>query len=316
MRTRRPTWIWVLLGTALVVLSPVLAGCGSASSTPSEGGDAVGSAPNASASSTAMPTAVPAAEGLVRTLGLVTILGKSDEPPMLCLGGVAESLPPQCDGPELQGFDWADHRGGYDEASGVRWGEFAVTGRFDGKRFEVTRVVEKADFVPPELDGGSRPDFSTRCPEPAGGWRVLDPDKTTQETVEATFAAAERLPGYSYSWVDHSRIDPDLPPESPEANDPRLLILNVRVTEDPDGAETALRETWGGALCVTKAQRTLQELQEIQQEVNDLPGMLTSGQVFDSVEVGVIYDDGSLQRWADATYGEGVVQVIPALVQG
>ena len=32
------------------------------------------------------------------------------------------------------------------------------------------------------------------------------------------------------------------------------------------------------------------------------------------MELDVVYDDGSVQAWADATYGDGVVQVRGALV--
>ena len=60
------------------------------------------------------------------------------------------------------------------------------------------------------------------------------------------------------------------------------------------------------------------ELQRISDGLRDrLPGYLGSygaqgsdGHVF----ADVVYDDGSLQAWADATYGAGVVVVTPALV--
>ena len=56
--------------------------------------------PSASGEPTAAPTPVP--EGEVRTRGLVTVLDSGDGP-RLCLGAVAESNPPQCDGPPLEG---------------------------------------------------------------------------------------------------------------------------------------------------------------------------------------------------------------------
>lgn len=33
---------------------------------------------------------------------------EKDDGPRACLGGVQESLPPQCDGPRLEGFEWSD----------------------------------------------------------------------------------------------------------------------------------------------------------------------------------------------------------------
>ncbi len=38
--------------------------------------------------------------------------------------------------------------------------------------------------------------------------------------------------------------------------DPSRAIVNVLVTEDVAGAETSLREIWGGPLCVAQAQHT------------------------------------------------------------
>src|SRR5690242_3299087 len=51
------------------------------------------------------PTPVP--DGEVRTPGLVTVLDPGTGPE-LCLGPVAESYPPQCSGPKIEGFEWGD----------------------------------------------------------------------------------------------------------------------------------------------------------------------------------------------------------------
>src|SRR5690349_60719 len=193
MRTRRLTLALVLP----VFLGGALAGCGDETSSPSDGTDAVGSAPNASS----MPTAVPAAPGLVHTAGLVTILAKAGQDPELCLGGVAESLPPQCSGPAISGWDWDSHKGMYDEANGVRWGSFAVTGRFDGTGFEVTGAIPAALYDGPRPED---PDFGPTCPEPEGGWKTINPGKVDQASMEATFAAADQLEDYADSWIDQS----------------------------------------------------------------------------------------------------------------
>ena len=87
----------------------------------------------AGASSGEPPTPVP--DGEVRTQGLVMVLDDGDGPEM-CLGGVAESYPPQCGGPALADFAWGDV--GSEEASGVRWGQYALTGTYDGTTFTVS----------------------------------------------------------------------------------------------------------------------------------------------------------------------------------
>lgn len=261
------------------------------------------------------PTVVPAADGRVTTYGPTLVLDDG-EGAELCLGGVAESLPPQCGGPPLVGWDWAEHQGDFEQRGGVRWGEFMVTGTFDGTSITPTEVVRGRDVEPPAMppdDDGSQ----TPCPEPAGGWRVLDPALTTQDTMQETFARAEKLDGYADSWLDQS-LNPvseeELTPENvDELNDPTLLIINVRVSGDPEAAEQALRAAWGGSLCVSRAQRTDAELASIQDEVSDLPGFTSSDHGRDVVNVSVAYDDGSLQAWADATYGEGTVFVFSAL---
>jgi len=42
---------------------------------------------------------------------------------------------------------------------------------------------------PGRRNGADGPDFTGPCPEPAGGWKPIDPDTAT----EATYAAATRL---------------------------------------------------------------------------------------------------------------------------
>ncbi len=76
-----------------------------------------------------------AADGEV--LGQGTVLQIGDAAPQFCLGAMADSYPPQCTGPEIVGWDWADVQGS--EASGdVTWGSYAVQGTWDGTRFTVT----------------------------------------------------------------------------------------------------------------------------------------------------------------------------------
>ena len=81
---------------------------------------------------------VPAATGQVTTGYPVTVLDDGDGAE-LCLGGVMDSFPPQCGGPGLVGWDWSEHDGDFEEGSGVRWGDFVVTGSFDGETFTPSR---------------------------------------------------------------------------------------------------------------------------------------------------------------------------------
>ena len=79
----------------------------------------------------------PAAEGEV--MGQGTVLQMGESLPRFCLGGVQESYPPQCTGPELVGWEWdlAHHK---ETASDVTWGTYAITGTWDGTFFTPTMV--------------------------------------------------------------------------------------------------------------------------------------------------------------------------------
>jgi hypothetical protein len=207
----------------------------------------------------------------------------------MCLGGVAESYPPQCGGPALEDFDFGDV--GAEQAAGVTWGQYALTGTFDGTTFTVTDAIPAALYdvmAEPEQDplGAACDDATT-----------TDTSRATPEDMDATLAAASALPAYATAWLTGNTI-------------------NVAVTEDPEGAEAELRKTWGGMLCVTTVERTEADLNTVNQELQVALGdqLLTSGSFApDSLDAQVVFDDGSIQAWVDETYGEGLVRVSSAL---
>ncbi|HET9422281.1 MAG TPA: hypothetical protein VFO49_14175 [Nocardioides sp.] len=61
--------------------------------------------------------------------------------PELCTGPVAESYPPQCGGPPIREWRWADHKGDFEQVGKVRWGAFVIDGYFDGDEYVVTSAV-------------------------------------------------------------------------------------------------------------------------------------------------------------------------------
>lgn len=279
------------------------------------------------------PAAAPDEGELLTTRHAVTVLDDGDGPE-LCLGGVMESYPPQCGGPELLGFEWPE--GSYEEESGVRWGTYVVRGHYDSaaQTFEVAEIGDEEDAP---AHAGDEHDLGTLCEEPDGGWQVVDPERTTDEDMQAVYEAAQELPGYAGAWMDQSRnpVGPEDVNEAAEdlesgeiseeelaelegaMNDPEYVTVNIRVTEDPEAAYDELREIWGGALCVAEAERTEAELREIQEELPDnIDGMLASYTETrsDQVVVDVVYDDGTVQQQLDGEYGEGVVRVVPALI--
>lgn len=197
---------------AVALLALTAAACGS----DPEGTTDSASDPAGTPSAEPVPVAVP--DGLVRTDGLATVLDAGS--PELCLGPVSRSLPPECSGPALLGWDWAEHEGTYDEQGGVRWAGYSVTGTWDGEAFTATDAVSAALYDP-------------ASPEPT-------------------------------------------PTPSPE---------------------TAYDDV---------------ELEAIAAELGDT--VVSSAPIEGHLLVDVYYDDGTLQSWADDTYGAGVVLVRSLLV--
>ncbi len=262
------------------------------------------------------PQAEPAASGgAVTTRYPVTVIDGGDGAE-LCLGGVAESLPPQCGGPELIGWDWTDHDGDYEHVAGVRWGDFKVTGTFDGTDLTVTDAFSADEWTDPQ--SATDVDFASPCPEPPGGWSGEPMLMFADATV---FEAAQRRSDYAGGWV--TQRDPRDPNELDQtlADDPAAKVLppivNIKVTGDPAEAEAELRKVWDGPLCVTTAERTETQLRAIQEELTtSASGTLgTSVDVLTgTVEITTTYDDGTLQSELNERYGDGIVRVTSALV--
>jgi len=244
-----------------------------------------------------------------------TVLEAPGAGPQLCLGGIAESLPPQCGGPGIVGWDW-DAVDGEESASGTTWGTFHVVGTFLDGTFTVTEPPGPPD---PALSPEPTPDFSSPCPEPPGGWAVVDPATATDAGQQEAATYATSQPDHAGLWIDQS-INPALadgadPGDEPAANDPTQYILNVRFTGDLERHEAELRQRWGGALCVSPADHSEAELRAIQDELAGEDAFLYSSVDIteNRVELGVIVDDGSIQQRLDAEHGTGIVLVQSAL---
>lgn len=237
------------------------------------------------------------ATALYRASG--TVLENRFHGPQLCRH-VQQSNPPTCTGLDLVGWNWAAVEGELSE-DGTTWGGYEIVGGWDGTRMtveEVRLVVAPID-APPEVD---RP-FPSPCPEPAGGWRVIDPAKTTSESWWAVMEAAKARPDYGGDWIDQPRG---------LTNDLDTMIINIRVTGSIVEAERDLRQYWGGALCVSPALRTEAEARSIEAELVGLAGGAASASydvVTQTFEVDVTLDDGTLQTTYDQRYGPGTVTV-------
>ena len=196
------------------------------------GGCAGSPAPGGTTSSTPGPFPRPAAAGEVLAQG--TVLQTNGEDPQLCLGAVAESYPPQCGGPPILGWDWAAAEQS-ENASGVTWGSYAVTGTWDATAFTVTQPPIPLSLYDPLAQFDPRLDEANAGPS----------DESTLLRLQEELNAADYNPGTFSDW-----------------------------------SAAPILSSW-----------------------------TANGYLW----VSVIYDDGSVQRYFDEQFGEGVVAVQSAL---
>jgi hypothetical protein len=250
----------------------------------------------------------------------VTVLESPEHGPQLCLGGVNESLPPQCGGPDIEGWNWDDAEG-HESVSGTMWGVYTVVGRYLDGVFTLSEPPSVPN--PDDPVSADAPQFVTPCDEPDGGWQVVDEATATDAGMNDALDYANSQAEFAGAYLDQS-INPALADEENmdaediemAANDPTKLILNIRFTADVERHEQEIRKVWGGALCVSVAEHSTDELIAIQDELHNAnPDVLGSGidETSGYIDLQVIVDDGSLQAELDETYGPGVVVVQSAL---
>lgn len=239
-----------------------------------------------------------------------TVLESGEHGPELCLGGVADSYPPQCGGVPIANWDW-DLVEGEESASGTTWGSFHVVGTYDGTIFTVS---DAGPFErPPPEDGGDPVD--TPCPEPEGGWVAVDASKATEKDMLATMHAAEDQPDFAGFWIDYVEEPADEAPVEPGG-----IIANVTFTGNLERHTAEIRERWGGPLCVVEHEWTFDALRRAQAELGRDVGSELGLQVLYSgismyrnvVEVGVVVVDDEERASVEERYGDAV-RLVPSL---
>ena len=276
----------------------LLSGCGA------EREGARGTSTASSDPAPAPPTATPEPEELYEADA--TVLESEQHGPMLCLGGILLSLPPQCGSVPVANWDW-DAVEGEESLNGTTWGVYHVVGTYDGESFTVVQTGQhEGESWRPE------PVYQSPCPEPAGGW-VADPDHHTQEQDSRAHTYARSRPDYVISFVDH--LDEELHEFSP-------VVFVAVFTGDRERHESEIRKVWDGPLCVVERDApTDRELRRIRREAEaSLAGLelemlgSSTGGVPPQVEIEVVADPGGAGQDAlDARFGVGLVELLPAL---
>lgn len=236
-----------------------------------------------------------------------TVLESRDHGPQLCYA-VMESYPPQCSGPDIAGWDWSTVDA--ESASGTTWGHYVVVGTFDGETFTLTEPAKVGKWQgTPRGDDG----LATPCPEPPGGWQPIDPDTATQTAFQAATRRAQEVEGFGGLWIDQQIPDDEI--NEWNANDPKRFVLNVTTAGDMAAMETAIREVWGGSLCVSRVARSAAELADVRRNLPHIPGLLSSSTdvVAGQVTLDVLVAREELQRHLDESFREGAVRLFGAL---
>jgi hypothetical protein len=238
-----------------------------------------------------------------------TVLESPEHGPELCLGGVAESLPPQCSGLPVAGWEW-DQVEGEESVRGTTWGDFHVVGTYDGDTFTVF------DVGPMEREPSRGDPVDTLCPEPEGGWTSPDLSKASDPDLVALMRAVEEEPDFAGFWIDYV-----VEPAGEEVVEPGDIIANVAFTGDVESHTDMIRTLWGGPLCLVQHERTYEELRRIQRELSDGAAAELGLEVLGSgvsqhdnvVEVGVVVADEAAVAAVEERYGTGAVLLVPAL---
>ncbi|NAZ76300.1 hypothetical protein GTQ99_12885 [Kineococcus sp. T13] len=254
--------------------------------------------------------------GPFRTTGFV--LQDAGHGPQLCAGGIATSLPPQCAGPDLIGFDFSSMPAdSYESVLRSRYGSFVLTGTPQGEAIRLTAPARRAD--PADLEAQARapePSFASPCPEPAGGWRALDAARATEDALQAASVQAQAVRGYGLLWIDRSAV-PAAEVAAGAADDPSRYVLNVSTAGDLAEMEAAVRAVWGGALCVSAAARSEAELtaarDALEQGDGSAAGLVLVDLQLDPLggqvtATAVLAREGD-QRRLDERFGAGVVRL-------
>jgi hypothetical protein len=228
------------------------------------------------------------------------VLQNQDHGPQLCHGST-DSIPPQCGGLDIPNWTWDGLP--HESAMATTWGSYVLTGTVDATNFRLTEPArattddDDRDLFPQP----SRPDHSIPCPTPVGGWRPVDPARTTREAFEAASTMVNAQPDFAGSWL--GRLTP---PDG--TNDPDKVVLVVRFTGDLARHEAEIRAVYGGAICVTAGKRSIAELTRIQIEEAGKPGMTSSvDPVTGTLGIEIFVGTQAHQRDLDARYGPGVI---------
>lgn len=156
--------------------------------------------------------------GAQRYHGSFIVLESPDHGPALC-NSVRESLPPQCGGIPITGWDWTVVEG-LQRLDGTTWGRWHVTGTFDGAAFTLTEPPGAAEDQPDDRAGVGT--------GPTPGGAKLERRLTAIQDELLTSHVRDVLGPVDYSYAD-----------------PQRGVLVVGVWLPDTAAQRFAKERWG-----------------------------------------------------------------------
>jgi hypothetical protein len=230
--------------------------------------------------------------------------------PELCVGLVAQSLPPGCSGPPIDGWDWT-HLTGEHRSGRTIWGRYHVVGTYDGTTFTLTRrPVPSRTHLPHPVP------ITTPCSTPSGGWVVTNQSRLSLADYNTMAAAARNQPDFAGLWVDTST------PVNRRVNLFPEQVITVAFTGSPSQHRAQLVALWGGPLCVVQRAYTRAVLDQIAAAIQGAVGHRLGLQVIeagsddvnDRVNVTTMIATADMRNAVDRRFGSGLVRLTPVLI--
>ncbi|MEU6708180.1 hypothetical protein [Streptomyces wuyuanensis] len=118
----------------------------------------------------------------------------------------------------------------------------------------------------PPHEGSAAPGEGSAAPHGRGGWKAVDPAKTSHTTQERLVVDAEKDPEFAGRWISY-----------PGGAQKGLAVLVMQHTRDLPGHEREIRRIWGGPLCLVGAKHSYAELRKVRAELVRLVDARTPG---------------------------------------
>ena len=228
------------------------------------------------------------------------VISSARTPPELCVGTMTDSIPPRCGGPRVEPWDW-NAVDGEETARDVTWGgPYYLVGTFDGTTFRLTQPLAPPR---PRPEPTIPPFDEPPCAAPGGDWLTISRAKATDRDLLAATEYAIGQPDFAGRWV----TSPDDGPRDLQTT----IVYTYGFTGNLARHERAMRERYGGRLCVVRQARSYRELERIQSTVH-AGRYFYSSHIEDAeniVEVGVLVADDATRRLVEDRVGPGVVRL-------